>query len=60
MSVSSLFNARALISFVQCYLNMNKLELNPKAECNMHALQSAPLYVLFLFVCLMPCDNMIN
>ena len=29
MSVYSLFNAHALISFVQCYLNMNKLELNP-------------------------------
>ena len=60
MSVYSLFNAHALISFVQFYLNMNKLHLNPKAECSMHALQSAPSYVyavilLFffvLFVCL--------
>ena len=45
MSVYSLFNAHALISFVQFYLNMNKLQLNPKAECSMHALQSAPSYV---------------
>ena len=59
MSVYSLFNAHALISFVQFYLNMNKLQLNPKAECSMHALQSAPSYVYavillfgFLFVCL--------
>ena len=43
MSVYSLFNAHALISFVQFLLDMNKL--NPKAECNMHALQSAPSYV---------------
>ena len=54
MSVYSLFNAHALISFVQFYLNMNKLQLNPT-----HALQSAPSYVyavillfVFLFVCL--------
>ncbi len=46
MSVYSLFNAHALISFVQFYLNMNKLQLNPKAECSiMHALQLAPSYV---------------
>ena len=45
MSVYSLFNAHALISFVQFYLNMNKLQLNLKAECSMHALQSAPSYV---------------
>ena len=53
MSVYSLFNAHALISFVQFYLNMNKLQLNPKAECSMHALQSAPSYVyavILLFV----------
>ena len=55
MSVYSLFNAHALISFVQFYLNMNKLQLNPKAECSMHALQSAPSYlyavILLLFFC---------
>ena len=38
MSVYSLFNSHALISFVQFYLNMNKLQLNPKAEGSMHPL----------------------
>ena len=45
MRVYNLFNAHALISFVQFYLKVNKLQLNPKAECSMHALQSAPSYV---------------